>query len=275
MDQKGVKEESSVISQRTAEAVIKLLTDTIPNKYHVSTKDIQILAPMRHGNAGTNALNKLAQEALNPTGPALISDGCSYRVGDRIMQIKIDYKKGVFNGDIGYIMAVNTEKKMLKVAFLDFDENDIENDDIEYWKNNWEIEDDDTEEDFDIENLLDDIDYENNLHSSNPFITYTQKELDCLELSYAITIHKSQGSEYPAVIMPLLFSHFVMLERNLLYTGVTRAKKYLFLEGQPGAVYKAVNTTTMLSRNSNLRDKLCGTFGQFSFPLQQQIRAVI
>lgn len=270
-----MKEESSVISQRTAEAVIKLLTDTIPNKYHVSTKDIQILAPMRHGNAGTNALNKLAQEALNPTGPALISDGCSYRVGDRIMQIKIDYKKGVFNGDIGYIMAVNTEKKMLKVAFLDFDENDIENDDIEYWKNNWEIEDDDTEEDFDIENLLDDIDYENNLHSSNPFITYTQKELDCLELSYAITIHKSQGSEYPAVIMPLLFSHFVMLERNLLYTGVTRAKKYLFLEGQPGAVYKAVNTTTMLSRNSNLRDKLCGTFGQFSFPLQQQIRAVI
>ena len=102
-------------------------------------------------------------------------------------------------------------------------------------------------------------------HGPNPYVTYSRNDLENLDPAYAITIHKSQGSEFPAVIMPFLNSHFVMLERNLLYTGVTRAKKYLFLKGQRNAIYKAVKTISMLSRNSNLRSKLQGDFGQISF----------
>ena len=145
----------------------------------------------------------------------------------------------------------------------------MDEEDIEYWKNYWVVEEDEDEDD------LDEYEYEEciptaNSHGPNPYVTYSQKELENLELAYAITIHKSQGSEYPAVIMPFLYSHYVMLERNLLYTGATRAKKCLFLEAQKGAVRKAVNTISMFSRNSNLREKLNGSFGQMSFFTDQQ-----
>lgn len=250
MDKKGEKLEASEIAERTAQAIIKLLTDTIPNIYHIQPKDIQILAPMRNGSAGTIALNKLAQEALNPEGPTIAFEGYSYRKGDRVMQTKNDYEKGVFNGDIGYIVAVNLEKELLKVEFLDTDKQET---DSKFWLDYWDM-DEDEEEDEEIE-----------AHGPNPYVTYSRNDLENLDPAYAITIHKSQGSEFPAVIMPFLNSHFVMLERNLLYTGVTRAKKYLFLEGQRNAIYKAVKTISMLSRNSNLRTKLQGDFGQISF----------
>lgn len=250
MDKKGEKLEASEIAERTAQAIIKLLTDTIPNMYHIQPRDIQILAPMRNGSAGTIALNKLAQEALNPEGPSIAFEGYSYRKGDRVMQTKNDYEKGVFNGDIGYIVAVNLEKELLKVEFLDTDKQET---DSKFWLDYWDM-DEDEEEDEEIE-----------AHGPNPYVTYSRNDLENLDPAYAITIHKSQGSEFPAVIMPFLNSHFVMLERNLLYTGVTRAKKYLFLEGQRNAIYKAVKTISMLSRNSNLRTKLQGDFGQISF----------
>lgn len=250
MDKKGEKLEASEIAERTAQAIIKLLTDTIPNMYHIQPKDIQILAPMRNGSAGTIALNKLAQEALNPEGPSIAFEGYSYRKGDRVMQTKNDYEKGVFNGDIGYIVAVNLEKELLKVEFLDTDKQET---DSKFWLDYWDM-DEDEEEDEEIE-----------AHGPNPYVTYSRNDLENLDPAYAITIHKSQGSEFPAVIMPFLNSHFVMLERNLLYTGVTRAKKYLFLEGQRNAIYKAVKTISMLLRNSNLRSKLQGDFGQISF----------
>lgn len=251
MDKKGEKLEASEIAERTAQAIIKLLTDTIPNIYHIQPKDIQILAPMRNGSAGTIALNKLAQEALNPEGPSIAFEGYSYRKGDRVMQTKNDYEKGVFNGDIGYIVAVNLEKELLKVEFLDTDKQET---DSKFWLDYWDMDEEDEEEDEEIE-----------AHGPNPYVTYSRNDLENLDPAYAITIHKSQGSEFPAVIMPFLNSHFVMLERNLLYTGVTRAKKYLFLKGQRNAIYKAVKTISMLSRNSNLRTKLQGDFGQISF----------
>lgn len=251
MDKKGEKLEASEIAERTAQAIIKLLTDTIPNMYHIQPRDIQILAPMRNGSAGTIALNKLAQEALNPEGPSIAFEGYSYRKGDRVMQTKNDYEKGVFNGDIGYIVAVNLEKELLKVEFLDTDKQET---DSKFWLDYWDMDEEDEEEDEEIE-----------AHGSNPYVTYSRNDLENLDPAYAITIHKSQGSEFPAVIMPFLNSHFVMLERNLLYTGVTRAKKYLFLKGQRNAIYKAVKTISMLSRNSNLRTKLQGDFGQISF----------
>lgn len=250
MDKKGEKLEASEIAERTAQAIIKLLTDTIPNIYHIQPKDIQILAPMRNGSAGTIALNKLAQEALNPEGPTIAFEGYSYRKGDRVIQTKNDYEKGVFNGDIGYIVAVNLEKELLKVEFLDTDKQET---DSKFWLDYWDM-DEDEEEDEEIE-----------AHGPNPYVTYSRNDLENLDPAYAITIHKSQGSEFPAVIMPFLNSHFVMLERNLLYTGVTRARKYLFLKGQRNAIYKAVKTISMLSRNSNLRSKLQGDFGQISF----------
>lgn len=251
MDKKGEKLEASEIAERTAQAIIKHLTDTIPNQYHIQPKDIQILAPMRNGSAGTIALNKLAQEALNPEGPSIAFEGYSYRKGDRVMQTKNDYEKGVFNGDIGYIVAVNLEKELLKVEFLDTDKQET---DSKFWLDYWDMDEEDEEEDEEI-----------GAHGPNPYVTYSRNDLENLDPAYAITIHKSQGSEFPAVIMPFLNSHFVMLERNLLYTGVTRAKKYLFLEGQRNAIYKAVKTISMLSRNSNLRSKLQGDFGQISF----------
>lgn len=251
MDKKGEKLEASEIAERTAQAIIKLLTDTIPNMYHIQPRDIQILAPMRNGSAGTIALNKLAQEALNPEGPSIAFEGYSYRKGDRVMQTKNDYEKGVFNGDIGYIVAVNLEKELLKVEFLDTDKQET---DSKFWLDYWDMDEEDEEEDEEIE-----------AHGPNPYVIYSRNDLENLDPAYAITIHKSQGSEFPAVIMPFLNSHFVMLERNLLYTGVTRAKKYLFLKGQRNAIYKAVKTISMLSRNSNLRTKLQGDFGQISF----------
>ena len=251
MDKKGEKLEASEIAERTAQAIIKLLTDTIPNMYHIQPRDIQILAPMRNGSAGTIALNKLAQEALNPEGPSIAFEGYSYRKGDRVRQTKNDYEKGVFNGDIGYIVAVNLEKELLKVEFLDTDKQET---DSKFWLDYWDMDEEDEEEDEGI-----------GAHGPNPYVTYSRNDLENLDPAYAITIHKSQGSEFPAVIMPFLNSHFVMLERNLLYTGVTRAKKYLFLEGQRNAIYKAVKTISMLSRNSNLRSKLQGDFGQISF----------
>lgn len=251
MDKKGEKLEASEIAERTAQAIIKLLTDTIPNMYHIQLRDIQILAPMRNGSAGTIALNKLAQEALNPEGPSIAFEGYSYRKGDRVMQTKNDYEKGVFNGDIGYIVAVNLEKELLKVEFLDTDKQET---DSKFWLDYWDMDEEDEEEDEGI-----------GAHGPNPYVTYSRNDLENLDPAYAITIHKSQGSEFPAVIMPFLNSHFVMLERNLLYTGVTRAKKYLFLKGQRNAIYKAVKTISMLSRNSNLRSKLQGDFGQISF----------
>ena len=251
MDKKGEKLEASEIAERTAQAIIKLLTDTIPNMYHIQPRDIQILAPMRNGSAGTIALNKLAQEALNPEGPSIAFEGYSYRKGDRVMQTKNDYEKGVFNGDIGYIVAVNLEKELLKVEFLDTDKQET---DSKFWLDYWDMDEDEEEESEGLDS-----------HGPNPYVTYSRNDLENLDPAYAITIHKSQGSEFPAVIMPFLNSHFVMLERNLLYTGVTRAKKYLFLEGQRNAIYKAVKTISMLSRNSNLRSKLQGDFGQISF----------
>ena len=124
------------------------------------------------------------------------------------MQIRNDYDKEVFNGDIGTIVKVNTEDRELTVHF---DEREV---------------------------------------------IYDVTELDELSLAYAVTIHKSQGSEYPIVVMPFTMSHFVMLQRNLLYTGVTRAKKILVLVGEKKAVFYAIKNETTTRRNTGLRQRL-------------------
>ena len=163
---------------------------------------------MQRGIVGATNLNILLQNALNPTQTFLSRSGVSYRLNDKVMQIKNNYEKDVFNGDIGTISKVDLEERTLKVLF---DDREIE---------------------------------------------YDSTELDELALAYAATIHKSQGSEYPIVVMPVLMTHYVMLQRNMLYTGITRAKKLLVLIGTRQALHLAVRTVTAEDRNTRLRERL-------------------
>ena len=174
---------------------------------------------MQRGVVGAANLNQVLQEAINPssppdkwgnTTPELRRGGYIFRPGDKVMQIRNDYEKEVFNGDIGTVSSINLEERSLSVTF------------------------DDRPVDYDV------------------------SELDELVLAYATTVHKAQGAEYPIVVMPIMMTHFVMLQRNLLYTGVTRAKKGLVLVGQKKAVAYCVRNVTVDKRNTLLAERLAG-----------------
>ncbi|MBS5020754.1 MAG: ATP-dependent RecD-like DNA helicase [Alistipes sp.] len=194
--------------ERAAETVVRLVKERLPRAYRESPERIQVLTPMQRGIVGAANLNLALQEALNPSGPSLNRGGYTYRQGDRVMQIRNNYDKDVFNGDSGYIREVDTEDRTLTV---DFDGKTVE---------------------------------------------YDVTELDELTLAYATTIHKAQGSEYPIVVMPLLMTHFVMLQRNLIYTGITRAKKICVLIGATKALAYAIRNMAVLKRNTRLRERL-------------------
>ena len=193
------------------ERLVKYCTVNLPKYYHVNAlRDIQVLTPMQRGAVGAANLNQILQEAMNPEGPALRRGGTCYRVRDKVMQIRNDYEKEVFNGDIGTVKRADLEERELTV---DFDGREV---------------------------------------------VYDVTELDELVLAYATTIHKAQGSEYPIVVMPFSMSHFVMLQRNLLYTGVTRAKKVLVLIGEKKAVYYAIKNEKTTERNTKLAERIGG-----------------
>lgn len=194
--------------ERAAETIVRLVKERLPRAYRESPNRIQVLTPMQRGVVGAANLNLLLQQALNPSGPSLGRGGYTYRQGDRVMQLRNNYDKDVFNGDLGYIREVDTEDRMLTV---DFDGKKVE---------------------------------------------YDVTELDELTLAYATTIHKAQGSEYPIVVMPVLMTHFVMLQRNLIYTGITRAKKICVLIGAMKALAYAVRNMSVLKRNTSLRERL-------------------
>ena len=194
--------------ERAAETIVRLVKERLPRAYRESPDRIQVLTPMQRGVVGAANLNLLLQQALNPSGPSLGRGGYTYRQGDRVMQLRNNYAKEVFNGDLGYIREVDTEERMLTV---DFDGKKVE---------------------------------------------YDVTELDELTLAYATTIHKAQGSEYPIVVMPVLMTHFVMLQRNLIYTGITRAKKICVLIGAMKALAYAVRNVSVLKRNTSLRERL-------------------
>ena len=194
--------------ERAAETIVRLVKERLPRAYRESPDRIQVLTPMQRGVVGAANLNLLLQQALNPSGPSLGRGGYTYRQGDRVMQLRNNYAKEVFNGDLGYIREVDTEDRMLTV---DFDGKKVE---------------------------------------------YDVTELDELTLAYATTIHKAQGSEYPIVVMPVLMPHFVMLQRNLIYTGITRAKKICVLIGAMKALAYAVRDMSVLKRNTSLRERL-------------------
>ena len=194
---------------QTINEILDLCSKRLPKYYKVNPiTDIQVITPMRRGDTGAGHLNNVLQAALNPSSISLRRGATEYRTGDKVMQIKNNYEKNVFNGDIGIINKVDIEDKTLTV---DFDGNTVE---------------------------------------------YDILELDELVLSYAITVHKSQGGEFPIVVMPFTMSHYIMLQRNLLYTGVTRAKKVVVLVGEARAIGFAVRNNDAKKRNTMLTVRL-------------------
>jgi exodeoxyribonuclease V alpha subunit len=184
--------------EETKKAVIDMVTRHIPRKFGLDpVRDIQVLTPMNRGPVGTAVLNEALQEVLNPSRPGLLRGRANLRIGDKVMQLRNDYDKNVYNGDVGVIASVDDEADTLVVRYDD-GERDARD------------------------------------------VVYDGRALDELTLAYASTIHKSQGSEYPAVVIPLLTSHFVMLTKNLVYTAVTRGKRLVVLVADPRALRLAI-----------------------------------
>ncbi|MCC2164154.1 ATP-dependent RecD-like DNA helicase [Brotaphodocola catenula] len=204
--------------EEAAEEIVKLVKTKLPRYYAVAPSQIQVLTPMQRGVVGAGKLNLMLQEALNPQGDQLFRSGYAYRINDKVMQIRNNYEKEVFNGDIGLVVSVDMQNRVLSV---DFD---------------------------------------------GRIVSYESTELDEIVHAYATTIHKAQGSEYPIVVMPVLMSHFVMLQRNLIYTGITRAKKVLVIVGTKKALAYAVRNVTVTKRNTHLKMRLRES-GENTFPM--------
>jgi exodeoxyribonuclease V alpha subunit len=195
--------------EKIKDQVVSLVKERIPRKFGFNAlNDIQVLTPMHRGVIGTANLNDSIQNSLNPNGFEIIKGDRKYRVGDKVMQIRNNYDKDVFNGDIGFITNIDTNEQVVLVK---------------------------------IDERL---------------IRYEYLELDELILAYVVSIHKSQGSEYPVVIMPLSMSHYIMLQRNLIYTGITRGKKLVVLVGEMQALSAAVNNNKTMERNTLLDVRL-------------------
>jgi len=203
---------------REAEATIhELVTDRIPRGFGLdAVRDIQVLLPMNKGTAGTRSMNELLQRSLNPEGPTVTRGDRVYRLGDKVMQLRNDYDREVWNGDVGRISAIDADASTLTVTFDGRD------------------------------------------------VTYEESDLDELVLAYATSIHKSQGSEYPAVVVALLSQHFVMLSRNLLYTAVTRGKKLVILVTDNRALSVALSETRKEERLTGLASRLGRRFREQS-----------
>lgn len=193
--------------------VLQLCRETLPalHRWIKPSRDIQVLAPMHRGVAGVGNLNSSLQEALNSGRQGLKFVGGELRPQDKIIQLRNNYDKGLFNGDIGTVTSVD-----LKAGSLT-------------------------------------ADFDGESH------TYERGEFSELALAYAISIHKSQGSEYPIVVIPLLKAHFMMLQRNLLYTAITRGKKKVYLVGEPAAYAMAVRNHEAKVRSTHLQQKIAQT----------------
>jgi len=189
--------------------MIELVTSRIPRKFGFDPMtDIQVLTPMRRNQLGSENLNAVLQEALNPSGVYIQRFGRNYRVGDRIMQIRNNYDKEVFNGDIGRLVHVDTEEQQLTVEF------------------------------------------------DGRRVLYEFSELDELVHAYACSIHKSQGSEYPAVVILITTQHYKLLQRNLLYTALTRGRKLVCIVGSKKAIFIAIKNNDILQRRTALKERL-------------------
>ena len=199
--------------ERAAQLCVELVQTRIPRRFAIPSEDIQLLCPMHRGVVGVGALNGALQAALNPSAPGKPQRAVGnriYRPGDRVMQIRNNYDKEVYNGDMGRITAIDLELQSVTVDF------------------------------------------------EGRAVGYDFLELDELTHAWAVSVHKSQGSEYPAVVIPLLTTHYMMLQRNLLYTAVTRAKRLVVLVGQPKALAIAVRNAKVGERFTGLTERLVG-----------------
>lgn len=199
---------------RVQRRLLDFVQNRIPRHYHFNPlSEIQVLTPMYKGLVGVSLLNEELQQRLNPNTAGMLEwGGHAYRLGDKVMQIRNNYDKGVFNGDVGWIRQINKANSTLTVEFQE--------------------------------------------EAGPLFVEYEFHELDELVLAYAVTIHKSQGSEYPAIVVPLVQQHYMLLQRNLLYTAITRAKRLCLIIGQPRALEVAVKNDRVALRNTALAERL-------------------
>jgi len=200
-----VEEDPSNVLER----IKYLIRDRIPKRFNFDPiEHVQVISPMNKGIVGVNNLNKELQKELNPSGAEVIRGGRLFRINDKVMQIKNNYEKEVFNGDIGKIIGVDTELQEVKISFEGVN------------------------------------------------VVYEYSDLDELVSAYAVSIHKSQGSDYPVVIIPILTQHYIMLQRNLIYTGITRGKRLVLLIGTKKALAIAVNNAKITQRLTSLKKRL-------------------
>lgn len=198
--------------EKCADMIVELVRDHIPRRFKFDpVDDIQVLTPMHKGSAGVAALNNRLQAALNVQTQKVQRGERQYRLDDKVMQLRNNYDKDVFNGDIGRICYVNPDDRELTVRYED-------------------------------RNVL-----------------YSFEELDEISPAYAISVHKSQGSEYPAVVIPILTQHYMLLQRNLVYTAVTRGKRLVVLVGSVRALHMAVSNNKTHKRYTWLDKRLTGT----------------
>ena len=201
--------------ERVAELTVDIVTSRLPQRFGLDPRrEVQVLCPMHRGPTGAAALNERLQQVLTPGGdwlPERRFAGRTYRVGDKVMQVRNDYEKGVFNGSVGVIKSISPDDEELLVVL---DEGEDEE------------------------------------------VRYGFDELDELTHAYALTVHRAQGSEYPCVVMPLTPNAWLMLQRNLLYTAVSRARQVVVLVGSRRALAKAVRTTGAGHRYTGLDQRL-------------------
>jgi len=206
------------IEEKEPERVVELIEDLCARRLpahggHDPFQDIQVLTPMYRGETGAINLNQRLQERLNPQGKSYSQNGMEFRVGDKVMQVKNNYDKGVFNGDPGLIVDLDLDRQVMQVGF-------------------------------------------------DAVVEYDLTDLKELTLAYAISTHRSQGSEFPVVVLPLTTQHYVMLQRNLLYTAITRAKQMIVIVGTRRAFKLAIENNEVAERYTTLRPRLRGEVGE-------------
>lgn len=196
--------------QHAFETIMNLCSINIPQKLGLAplSTQIQVISPMYRGLIGVDNLNVELQKRLNPSMEVLKLGSREIRLNDKVMQIRNNYDKDVFNGDIGIVADIDRRNYTVVVRF------------------------------------------------DGRAVIYTREELNELTLAYVVSVHKSQGSEYQAVVMPLLTQHFIMLQRNLFYTALTRAKKLSVIVGSYKALYIAINNNKPVKRNCRIKEKL-------------------
>jgi exodeoxyribonuclease V alpha subunit len=195
--------------EKVSEMIIHMCRERIPERFGFHPlNDIQVLTPMHRGIVGASSLNTALQKELNDSHDELQRGGRIFRTGDKVMQIRNNYDKDVYNGDIGRIVSIDREAQEVTVNF------------------------------------------------DGKTVSYDFADLDEIVLAYAVSVHKSQGSEYPAVVMPLLTQHYLLLQRNLLYTAITRGKKLVVIIGTKKALGIAIRNNKQQLRYTRLKERL-------------------